>query len=40
MGLTGGRYFIKIVFDIEIEFDILEILDGPNFNKFGTFLIL
>ena len=34
LGPTGGTYFIKLIFDINIEFGILEILDGPNFNKF------
>ena len=43
MGLTGGKYFIKIIFDIKIEIDILEILDVPNYDKvsifnFGTIL--
>ena len=33
MGPTGGTYFIKLIFDINIEFGILEILDGPNFKK-------
>ena len=32
--LTGGKYFIKIIFDIKIEIGILEILDVPNFDKF------
>ena len=34
LGIKGDRYFIKIIFDIKIEFGILEILDVPNFNKF------
>ena len=40
MGLTGGKYFKKIIFDIEIEIDALEILDVSNFDKFRAFLIL
>ena len=40
MGLTGGKHFIKIIFDIKIEISILEILDVPNFDKFWAFLIL
>ena len=34
LGLTGGKYFIKIIFDIKIEILIFEILDATNFNKF------
>ena len=40
MGLTGGKYFIKIVFDIKIEIGIFEISNVPNLNKFWTILIL
>ena len=40
MGLTGGKYFITIIFDIKIEIGILEIVDVPNFDKFRAFLIL
>ena len=40
MGLRGGKYFIKIIFDIKIEIGIFEILDVPNFNKFWAFLKL
>ena len=40
MGRTGGRYFIKVIFDIKIEIGILEILDVPNFDKILAFLIL
>ena len=29
----GGKYFIKIIFDIKIEIGILEILDVPNFDN-------
>ena len=39
MGLTGGKYFIKIIFDIKTDISILEILDVPNFDKLGAFLI-
>ena len=31
----GGKYFIKLIFDIKIEIGILIILDVPSFN-FGT----
>ena len=34
LGLAGGKYFIKIIFDIKIKIGILEILDVPNFDKF------
>ena len=34
LGLTGGKYFIKIIFDIKTEIGILEILDVPYFDKF------
>ena len=34
LGLTGGKYFIKLIFDIKTEFGIFEILDVANFNKF------
>ena len=40
MGLTGGKCFIKIIFDIKIEIGMLEILDVPNFDKFRAFFIL
>ena len=33
LGLTAGKYLIKNIFDIKIDFGILEILDVPNFNK-------
>ena len=39
MGLTGGKYLIKIIFDIQIETGIFEISDVPNFDKFWAFLI-
>ena len=32
-GLTGGKCFMKIIFDIKIEVDTLEISNVPNFNK-------
>ena len=31
---TGGKYFLKIIFDIKIEIAVLEILDWPDFDKF------
>ena len=34
MGLTGGKYFSKIIFGIKIEIGLLKILDVPNFDKF------
>ena len=39
LGSAGGKYFIKIIFDIKIEIGILEILDVPNFNKLWAFII-
>ena len=33
-GLTSGKYFKKIIFDIKIEIGIFEILNGPKFKKF------
>ena len=39
LGLTGDKYFIKIIFDIKIEIGMLEILDVANFNKFRALLI-
>ena len=39
MGLTGGQYLIKIIFDIKIEIDIFEISVRPNFNNFNKFYI-
>ena len=33
-GLTDAKYLIKVIFDIKIGISILEILNGPNFNKF------
>ena len=40
LGLTGAKYFIKIIFDIKIEIGIFEISNEPNFNKFWALLIL
>ena len=34
LGLTGGKYLIKIIFDIKIEIGMFEITIRPNFNKF------
>ena len=34
MGLTGGKYFIKIIFNIAINIEVFEIFNVPNFNKF------
>ena len=39
LGLTGGKYLIKIIFDIKIEICIFEISIRPNLNKFWTFSI-
>ena len=33
-GLTSGKYFIKLIFDIKIEIGTLEILDVPNVDNF------
>ena len=33
-GITCGKYFIKIIFDIKIEIGIFKISNVPNFNKF------
>ena len=40
LGLTVGKYFMKIIFDIKIEVSIFEISNVPNFNKFRKLLIL
>ena len=32
--LTGGKYLIKIIFDIKLEIDIFDISNVPNFKKF------
>ena len=40
MGLTIGKYFIKIIFDIKIEIGIFEVSNVPIFNKFWALLIL
>ena len=34
IGLTCGKYLIKIIFNIKIEIGIFEISNVPNFNKF------
>ena len=34
LGLTGGKYFIRTIFDIKIEMGIFEISVRPNFYKF------
>ena len=36
LGLAGGKYFIKIIFDVKIKIGISNV---PNFNKFKAFLI-
>ena len=38
-GLAGGKYLMKIIFDIKIVIGIFEISNVPNFNKFRAFLI-
>ena len=30
LGLTGSKYFVKIIFDIKIEISIFEISNVPN----------
>ena len=40
MGLTGGKYFIKFIFDFKIEIEIFEISTRPKFNKFRALFIL
>ena len=32
--IIGGKYLMKIIFEIKIETGVLEILDVPNFDKF------
>ena len=39
-GLTGGKYFIKTIFDITIEIGIFERSNVPNFHKFRVLLML
>ena len=34
LGLTGGKHFLKIIFDIKIENGKLEVLHVPDFGKF------
>ena len=33
LGLTGGKYLIKVIFYIQIEIGLFEISSLPNFNK-------
>ena len=33
LGVTGGKYLIKIIFDMKIEVEIFEICNMPKFNK-------
>ena len=40
LGLAGGKYFMKIIFDTKIEIGIFEISFVSNFKKFWAFLIL
>ena len=40
MGLTSGKYFIKIISDIKFEIGIFKISNVPNLHKFLAFLIL
>ena len=40
LGRNGGKYLIKVVFDIKIEIALFEISNIPNFNKSWAFLIL
>ena len=40
MGLAGGKYFLKIIFDIKIKIGIFEITNVPNFNKLWALIIL
>ena len=37
---AGGKYLIKIIFDMKIEIEIFEISLQPNFDNFRAFLIL
>ena len=40
LGLIGGKYLMKTIFDIKIEIGIFEISNALNFNKFLALLIL
>ena len=40
LDLTGGKYFLKITFDIKIEIGTLEVLHLPDLDKFRALLIL
>ena len=39
LGLTGDKYFIKIIFDIKIKIGIFEISNVPNFNNFNNLIL-
>ena len=39
LGLTGGKYLIKIIFYVKIEIGMSKILNVANFNKFWELLI-
>ena len=38
LGLAGGKYFVKIVFDIKIKIGIFEISNVLNFSNFWALL--
>ena len=40
LGLIGGEYLIKLIFDMKMEIKIFETSDGLNFNKLKSFRIL
>ena len=40
LGITGGKYLIKMIFDISFEIGTFEMSHVPNFNNFCGFLIL
>ena len=37
MGLRGGKYFIKVIFDIKVQIVIFKVSNVPNFNEFRVF---
>ena len=39
LSLAGGKYLIKIIFDIKIEIGIFDISIQPSFNNFNKFYI-
>ena len=39
MGLTGGKYLAKVIFDVKIEISIFEISHVQNFKIFWALLI-